>query len=121
MITTQAGKPVIAWDDPVAKAALVDGLVKDALAIIGGFPRASQLSREAANARSGCWPWWPAKTSNRPTTGPGRVAQKVAPDRVISVVDPEARHMHKSRSDATATATRPNADIGITPLMPRCP
>ena len=33
-----AGKPVIAWDDPVAKAALVDGLVKDALAIIGAFP-----------------------------------------------------------------------------------
>lgn len=27
------------------------------------------------------------------------VAQRVAPDRVISTVDPEARHMHKSRSE----------------------
>jgi hypothetical protein len=26
------------------------------------------------------------------------IAQGVAPDRVISVVDPDARHMHKSRS-----------------------
>ncbi len=31
--------------------------------------------------------------------GNWRIAQKVAPDRVISVVDPEARHMHKSRSE----------------------
>lgn len=28
-----AGKPAIAWDDPVAKAALVDALVRDALAL----------------------------------------------------------------------------------------
>ena len=30
-----SGKPLIAWDDPVAKAALVDGLVNDALAAAG--------------------------------------------------------------------------------------
>ena len=29
-----SGKPLIAWDDPVAKAALVDGLVHDALALL---------------------------------------------------------------------------------------
>ena len=44
-----AGKPVIAWDDPVAKAALVDGLVKDALAIIGAFPE-PPAEPEAASA-----------------------------------------------------------------------
>jgi IS5 family transposase len=31
--------------------------------------------------------------------GTWRIAQRVAPDRVISTVDPEARHMHKSRSE----------------------
>ena len=29
-----SGKPLIAWDDPVAKAALIDGLVRDALALL---------------------------------------------------------------------------------------
>ena len=40
-----SGKPLIAWDDPVAKAALVDGLVRDALALIEGYrrPRRSRL------------------------------------------------------------------------------
>jgi IS5 family transposase len=31
--------------------------------------------------------------------GTWRIARRVAPDRTISVVDPEARHMHKSRSE----------------------
>ena len=33
------------------------------------------------------------------TEGTWRIAQRVAPDRVISTVDPEARHMHKSVSE----------------------
>ena len=31
--------------------------------------------------------------------GRWRIAERVAPDRVISVVDPETRHMHKSRAE----------------------
>ena len=31
-------------------------------------------------------------------SSPWKIADRVAPDRVISTVDPEARHMHKSRS-----------------------
>ena len=31
--------------------------------------------------------------------GTRKIAQRVAPDRIISTVDPEARHMHKSRSE----------------------
>ncbi len=33
------------------------------------------------------------------TEGTWRIAHRTAPDRVISTVDPEARHMHKSRSE----------------------
>ncbi len=32
------------------------------------------------------------------TEGTWRIARRTAPDRVISTVDPDARHMHKSRS-----------------------
>ena len=32
------------------------------------------------------------------TDGRWRIARRVAPDRVISTVDPQARHAHKSRS-----------------------
>ncbi len=40
-----SGKPLIAWDDPVAKAALVDGLVRDALAAARGLRRSAERSR----------------------------------------------------------------------------
>jgi hypothetical protein len=33
------------------------------------------------------------------TEGTWRIARRVAPDRVVSTVDPEARHAHKSRSE----------------------
>ena len=92
-----AGKPVIAWDDPVAKAALVDGLVKDALAIIGAFPE-PPAEPEAASAL-GLLALVAGQDVEQAGDGTWRVAEKVAPDRVVSVVDPEARHMHKSRSE----------------------
>jgi IS5 family transposase len=31
--------------------------------------------------------------------GTWKIARRVAPERVVSIVDPEARHMHKSRSE----------------------
>jgi IS5 family transposase len=92
-----AAKPVIAWDDPVAKAALVDGLVKDALAIIAAFPEQPE-DLEAASAL-GLLALVAGQDVEQADDGTWRVAQKVAPDRIISVVDPEARHMHKSRSE----------------------
>ena len=82
----------------MAKAALVDSLVKDALAPIGAFPEPPAEPEAAEPRAQGCWPWWLAKMSNRPTTGPGGWL-KVFTDRVVTVVDPEARHMHKSRSE----------------------
>ena len=39
------------------------------------------------------------------TDGRWRIARQVAPDRVISTVDPEARHAHKT-APAARTATR---------------
>ena len=43
-----SGKPLIAWDDPVAKAALVDGLVKDALRLLAEFEELDENKKKSA-------------------------------------------------------------------------
>src|ERR1700682_1266276 len=47
-----------------------------------------------------CWGWWPAKTSPRARAEDGvfRIVRGVARDRLISTVDVQARHGHKSRA-----------------------
>jgi IS5 family transposase len=92
-----SGKPLIAWDDPVAKAALVDGLVTDALHLLAEFD-AETADAEAAPAL-GLLALVAGQDVEQADDGTWQIARKVAPDRVISVVDPEARHMHKSRSE----------------------
>lgn len=94
----RAGKPAIAWDDPVAKEALIAGLVNDALAIldacdgvVSGDVETDALGLLALVAGQDVEPG--------DSEGTWRIAQRVAPDRTISVVDPEARHMHKSVSE----------------------
>lgn len=91
-------KPTMAWDDPVAKAALVTALVNDALALIAALDGVS-LSDEQADAVGLLALVAGQDVEPGDTEGTWRIAQRVAPDRVISVVDPEARHMHKSRSE----------------------
>lgn len=93
-----SGKPVCAWDDPVAKQQLVSGLVNDALGILSALDDQTLTEEqqqaqgllalvagqdvEPADEEQGSW----------------RIVQGVAKDRTISTVDPESRHMHKSRS-----------------------
>jgi len=93
-----SGKPVCAWDDPEAKAALVTGLVNDATAIIAALEGLS-LTDEQADAVGLLALVAGQDVEPGDTEGTWRIAQRVAPDRVISTVDPEARHMHKSRSE----------------------
>jgi len=93
-----AGKPVCAWDDAQAKAALVSALVGDARALIAAI-EGIELTDEQADAVGLLA--LVAGQDVEPGEGEGtwRIAQRVAPDRVISTVDPESRHMHKSRSE----------------------
>jgi len=92
-----SGKPLIAWDDPVAKAALVDGLVKDALRLLAEFE--DEAKEAEATSALGLLALVAGQDVEQQDDGTWQIARKVAPDRVISVVDPEARHMHKSRSE----------------------
>jgi IS5 family transposase len=93
-----SGKPVCAWDDPEAKQALVTGLVNDALAVIAALEGLS-LSDEQADAVGLLALVAGQDVEPAEVEGTWRIARRVAPDRVVSTVDPEARHMHKSRSD----------------------
>ena len=81
----------------MAKAALVDALVTDALTLLAAFEDESE-DAEATSAL-GLLALVAGQDVEQGEDGTWRIAQKVAPDRVISVVDPEARHMHKSRSE----------------------
>ena len=93
-----AGKPVCAWDDPRARDELVTGLVNDTLAILDRLDGADldddQTELVGLLALVSGQDVEPGDTE-----GTWRIAQRTAPDRVISTVDPEARHMHKSRSE----------------------
>ena len=102
---SNAGKPDIDWDDPAAKRALVSDLVNDALAVLEQLtgPRAPQRDQPAADALGllalvAGQDVEPAQGSDG-TDGRWVIARKVAPDRVISTVDPQARHTRKSRSN----------------------
>jgi hypothetical protein len=97
------GKPQIGWDDKAARDALVSALVEDARAIVAGFTdadRGGDLDEPAGRALAllalvAGQDVEPAEDSDG-TDGRWRIARRVAEDRVISVVDPEARHVHKT-------------------------
>ncbi len=98
-----AGKPRIVWDDAAARDGLVTALVNDALALLAA------LDVDAAQAAGGRpaeavallalvagQDVEPAEDSDG-SDGRWRIARSVAPDRMISTVDPETRHAHKTR------------------------
>ncbi len=95
------GKPKIAWNDQAAREQLVDALVGDAHRLLGHLPE-TELGPKAAEAVAllalvAGQDVEPVEDSEG-TDGRWRIAQRVAPDRVISTVDPDARHAHKTVS-----------------------
>lgn len=94
------GKPDIAWDDSAARDALVSVLVNDALTVLAALDGVALTERQqdavALLALVAGQDVEPADDSDG-TDGRWRIARKVAPDRVISTVDPDTRHAHKSR------------------------
>jgi len=91
-----AGKPVCDWDDPAAREQLVDALFRDGYRALDAL-RGLQLDPEVAQAAALLATVIGQDIEER-TDGRFVIAQGVAPDRVISVVDPQARHGHKSNA-----------------------
>jgi hypothetical protein len=95
----EPGKPAIAWDDVEARERLVDALVGDAHRLLGHLPD-QELGARAAEAVAllaliAGQDVEPVEGSDG-TDGRWRIAQRVASDRVISTVDPDTRHVHKT-------------------------
>ncbi len=90
------GKPPCDWDDRAARQALVDALVRDANAALDALDGA-QIDGALAEAGALL-----AVVAGQDVAlgddGVFRIVVGVAADRVISTVDAEARHGHKSRN-----------------------
>jgi hypothetical protein len=88
------GKPVIDWDDKTAREALVDSRARDGYALLAALDgqQVPDVVGQAVRLLA-------TVLGQDLETGPDgvlRIARKVAPDRVISTVDPQARHGHKT-------------------------
>ncbi|MCA1671088.1 MAG: transposase [Actinobacteria bacterium] len=89
-----AGKPVCDYEDKSAREALVDALARDAralLAVLHGRELGPALSQAGALVATVI-----GQDLDEDTDGVFRIARRVARDRVISTVDPQARHGHKT-------------------------
>jgi hypothetical protein len=97
---SKPGKPRIDWTDPEAKDALVSALVNDANAVVAALKGAELDERAEAVlallALVAGQDVEPADGSDG-RDGRWRIARRVAPERVISTVDPETRHTRKSQ------------------------
>jgi hypothetical protein len=117
-----AGKPACDYDDAAAREELVDALARDAralLAALDGREMGPALAQAAALLASVT-----GQDLEQDTAGMFRIARRVAPDRVISTVDPDARHGHKTSARGSGgykghIASDPDSEIitatGATP------
>lgn len=91
---TDLGKPVIDWTERDEREALVDSRARDGyalLAVLDGRDLAGEVTRAGALLATVL-----GQDLDQQSDGVLRIARRVARDRVISTVDPEARHGHKT-------------------------
>ena len=84
-------KPRCDWDDPRARQELVDRLGADAAAVLAALE-----GRRLRGALSEAAELLAAVAGQQDRGGRFMIARRVAKDRVLSTVDPDARHGHKS-------------------------
>jgi hypothetical protein len=87
-------KPQIDWDDQAARDELIDTRARDAFACLAALD-GREVSVEVAEAAR-LLATVVGQDLEEADDGTFRIARKVAADRVISTVDPEARHGHKT-------------------------
>jgi transposase len=90
----KSGKPSCAWDDKSAREELVDALTRDAHAVLLALDE-QVLSPEATKALT-LLATVVGQDIEAGADGVFRIVRGVAPDRVISTIDPESRHGHKT-------------------------
>ena len=90
------GKPPCDWDDRAAREALVDALVRDAMAALAALE--GEALEGAAKDAAELLALVAGQDVEEGEDNQFRIVRGVAKDRIISTVDPEARHGHKSRN-----------------------
>jgi hypothetical protein len=93
---TSTGKPQIDWDDPVAREALIDSRAGDGFAMLAVLEGRELGHKVDTAARLLATVLGQDLTDGE--DGVFRIARKVAADRVISTVDTQARHGHKTNA-----------------------
>ena len=91
-------KPSCDWGDPDERAWLIDELVTDACAVLDSLDGADLTDEQSKAAELLGLVAGQDVEADPKVPGRVRIARRVAPGRVISTVDPEARHAHKTRS-----------------------
>ena len=91
-----AGKPACDWDDADARVALIDRLASDGVALLGVL-EGRQLDSAVGQAAE-LLATVIGQDLEQDDDGTFRIVRGVASDRVISTVDPDARHGRKSTS-----------------------
>jgi DDE family transposase/transposase-like protein DUF772 len=89
-----AAKPQIDWDDRTAREELIDSRARDGyalLALLDGRKLADPITHAAALLATVL-----GQDLEQGSDGVFRIARRVAKDRVISTVDPDTRHGHKT-------------------------
>lgn len=89
-----SGKPQIDWDDRAAREELIDSRARDGfavLALMDGRTLADAVTQAAALLATVL-----GQDLETGSDGVFRIARRVAKDRVISTVDPDTRHGHKT-------------------------
>lgn len=91
------GKPVCAWDDAEGVDVLITALATDAIAVLEAVV---DLELDEAQADAVGLLALVAGQDVEPgdEDGSWRIMRGTRPGRIVSVVDPESRHVHKSRS-----------------------
>lgn len=92
------GKPVCAWNDRADIDRVVTELVNDALTILAALDgvELDDVQAEAVGLLA-----LVAGQDVEPgdSDGTWRIARETRPDRIVSVIDPESRHVHKTTSN----------------------
>jgi len=89
-----SAKPQIDWEDEEARAELIDARAKDGFALVMALS-GRELAPPVKEAATLLLTVLGQDLEER-EDGVFAIAQRVAPDRVISTVDPETRHGHKT-------------------------
>jgi hypothetical protein len=89
-------KPAIDWEDASAREALIDAIARDATALLAAL-EGEALPESLAEAAALLATLLGQDLEATPD-GTFRIARRVAPDRVISTVDVDARHGHKTQA-----------------------